>query len=446
MKEHPVIKTPLPGPKSRKLIAFDEKFVSPSYTRAYPVVLDHADGAWIWDVDGNQFLDFHAGIAVCGTGNAHPKVVDAIITQARKAVHFSSADFYHELVGSLAERLGRLAPGTEPKRVFFTSSGTESVECALKLARYKTRRPRMIAFIGAFHGRTMGALSLTCSKTTQRERYAPLLPEVTHVPYAYCYRCPFNLKHPGCALACVSFIEEQILNRVAPASEVAAIVVEPVQGEGGYIVPPPDYFPALAALAKKHSILLIVDEVQSGIGRTGKMFAIEHYGVAPDIIAVAKALASGVPLGACIASQSIMDWPPGAHSTTFGGSPLGCAAAQATLDLIEGGLMDNAAKQGKFLMAQLKTMQKRHPAIGDVRGLGLMIGLEFVLDRKTKKPAPKVAHDVMMKAFEMGLMLLTCGPNGIRLTPPLTITRPQCEVALEILDKVIGAVERQHKI
>jgi 4-aminobutyrate aminotransferase len=446
MKEHPVIKTPLPGPKSRKLIAFDEKFVSPSYTRAHPVVLDHADGAWIWDVDGNQFLDFHAGIAVCGTGNAHPKVVDAIVTQARKAVHFSSADFYHELVGSLAERLGRLAPGTEPKRVFFTNSGTESIECALKLARYKTRRPRMIAFIGGFHGRSMGALSLTCSKITQRERYAPLLPEVTHVPYAYCYRCPFNLKHPACALACVSFIDEQILNRVAPASEVAAIVVEPVQGEGGYIVPPPDYFPALAALAKKYGILFILDEVQSGIGRTGKMFAIEHYGVTPDIIAVAKALASGVPLGACIASQSIMDWPPGAHSTTFGGSPLGCAAAQATLDLIEGGLMDNAAKQGKFLLAQLKTMQKRHPAIGDVRGLGLMIGLEFVLDRKTKKPAPKVAHDVMMKTFEMGLMLLTCGPNGIRLTPPLTITRAQCEVALEILDKVIGTVERQHKI
>ncbi|MEW5701056.1 MAG: acetyl ornithine aminotransferase family protein [Candidatus Zixiibacteriota bacterium] len=446
MREYPVIKTPLPGPKSKKLIDYDEKFVSSSYTRAYPVVLDHADGAWIWDVDGNKFLDFHAGIAVCGTGNAHPKVVDAIVNQARKAVHFSSADFYHELVGALADRLGRLAPGSEPKRVFFTNSGTESVECALKLARYKSRRPRMIAFMGAFHGRTMGSLSLTCSKITQRERYSPLLPDVTHVPYAYCYRCPFNLKHPSCKLACVSFIEEQILSRVAPASEVAAIIVEPIQGEGGYIVPPMDYFPALAALAKKHNILLIVDEVQSGIGRTGKMFAIEHYGVTPDIITIAKAIASGVPLGACIAPRSIMDWPPGAHSTTFGGSPLGCAAAQATLDLVEGGLMANAAKQGKYLLGELKKMQKRHPSMGDVRGLGLMIGVEFVLDRKTKKPAPKVANDIMMKAFESGLMLLTCGPNGVRFIPPLVITRAQCEVALEILDKVIGTVERQHKI
>jgi len=446
VKQHPVIKTRLPGPKSEKLIKRDEQHVSSSYTRAYPVVLDHGDGAWIWDVDGNQFLDFHSGIGVCSTGNCHPKVVDAIVHQARKSVHFSSADFYHELVGSLAERLGAVAPGKSPKRVFFTNSGTESVECALKLARYKTRKPRMIAFIGAFHGRTMGALSLTCSKKTQRERFAPMLPEVTHVPYAYCYRCPFNLKYPSCGLECVKYIEEQILTRVAPAEDVAAIIVEPVQGEGGYIVPPPDYFQALAALAKKYGIYLIMDEVQSGMGKTGKWFAIQHWGVEPDIIASSKAIASGIPLGACIASAEIMDWPPGAHSTTFGGTPIGCAAAHATMDLLEGGLMANAAKQGKFLMTELKKMQKRHPSIGDVRGLGLMIGMEFVLDKKTKAPAPKVAHDVEMEAFRKGLMLLTCGPNGIRLVPPLVIERQQCQVALEILDDVIGQVERKHKI
>ncbi len=446
MKQYPVIKTRLPGPKSAKLIKFDEQYVSPSYTRAHPVVLDHGDGAWIWDVDGNQFLDFHSGIGVCSTGNCHPKVVDAIVRQAQKAVHFSSADFYHELIGSLAQRLGALAPGKSPKRVFFTNSGTESVECALKLARYKTRKSRMIAFIGAFHGRTMGALSLTCSKKIQREHFAPLLPEVTHVPYAYCYRCPFNLKYPSCGLECVKFIEEQIFTRVAPAEDVAAIIVEPVQGEGGYIVPPPDYFPALAALAKKYGIYLIVDEVQAGLGKTGKMFAIQHWGVTPDIITVAKALASGIPLGACIAPHEIMDWPPGAHSTTFGGTPIGCAAAHATLDLLEGGLIDNAAKQGKFMLAELKKMQKRHPSMGDVRGLGLMIGIEFVLDRKTKKPAPKVSEAIMMETFKKGLMLLTCGPNGIRLVPPLIISRHQCQVGLEILDEVIGQVEKKFKI
>jgi len=444
--ERPSVKTPLPGPKSKTLIDYDEQYVSPSYTRAYPVVLDHAEGAWIWDVDGNKFLDFHSGIGVCSTGNAHPKVVEAIIAQARKAVHFSSADFYHELVGTLAARLGAHAPGDKPKRVFFTNSGTESVECGLKLARYKSRRPRMIAFIGAFHGRTMGALSLTCSKSAQREHYSPMLPEVTHVPYAYCYRCPFNLKYPDCKLACVSFIEEQILTRVAPAADVAAIIVEPVQGEGGYIVPPPDYFQALSTMAKKHNIMLVVDEVQSGMGKTGKMFAVEHFNVTPDIITIAKALASGVPLGACIAPADIMDWPPGSHSTTFGGNPLACAAAHATLDLLEGGLIENARVQGEFLMAGLKKMQTKHQSMGDVRGLGLMIGIEFVRDRETKEPAKQMAADVEQIACRKGMMLLTCGPNGIRLVPPLIITREQCQIALEILNEVIGEAERKNKI
>jgi len=446
MSDRPIIKTALPGPKSKKKIKFDETYVSPSYTRAHPTVLDHADGPWIWDIDGNKFLDFHSGIGVCSTGNTHPKVVEAIIRQTRRAVHISSADFYHELVGQLAKRLSDVAPGPQPRRTFFTNSGTESVEAALKLARYKRRRPRMIAFMGAFHGRTMGALSLTCSKSTQRKGFAPLLPEVTHAPYPYCYRCPLNLEHSTCGLACLKFLEDEILTRVAPAEEVAAIIIEPIQGEGGYIVPPDDYFPALAALAKKHDIYLIVDEVQSGMGKTGKMFAIEHFGVSPQILTTAKALASGVPLGACIADRDVMDWPPGAHSTTFGGNPLGCASALATIDLLEGGLIANAAKQGKFVMAELKKLQKRHPSMGDVRGLGLMIGIEFVKDRASKKPAPEMADEVMMRAFEKGLMLLTCGPNGIRLVPPLIIERQHCQVALEILDEVIGKAEKKFKI
>ena len=446
MHERPLIKTSLPGPNSQRLIMSDQEHVSPSYTRVYPAVLDHADGAWIWDADGNQFLDFHSGIGVCSTGNCHPKVVEAIVNQARKAVHISTADFYHELVGALAKRLSELAPGDGPKRVFFSNSGAETVETGLKLARYKTRRPRMLAFIGAFHGRTMGALSLTCSKKSQRERFAPLLPEVTHVPYAYCYRCPYNLKYPSCELECVKFIEQQIFNRVAPAEEVAAIVVEPIQGEGGYVVPPHDYFAALSVLAKKYGILLMVDEIQTGIGKTGKMFAMQHFGVAPDIMLVAKALASGVPLGACIAPKDLMDWPPGAHSSTFGGTPMGCAAALATLDILEGGLIANAEKQGKFMLTQLRKLQKQHPSMGDVRGLGLMIGIEFVLDRHTKAPAPDVAKDVMMECFKKGLMILTCGPNAIRLVPPLVVDRHQCQIALEILDDVIGAVEKRHKI
>ncbi len=446
MQDHPIIKTALPGPKSKKLIASDAEHVSPSYTRVYPSVLDHADGAWIWDVDGNQFLDFHSGIGVCSTGNCHPKVVEAIVTQARKAVHFSTADFYHELVGTLAKRLSDLAPGKGPKRDFFTNSGSETVEAGLKLARYKTRRTRMIAFIGAFHGRTMGALSLTCSKKSQRERFAPLLPEVTHVPYAYCYRCPYNLKFPSCEFECVKFIEDQILTRVAPAEDVAVIVAEPIQGEGGYVVPPMDYFKMLATMAKKYGIMLMIDEVQTGIGKTGKMFAMEHFGVTPEIMLVAKALASGIPLGACIAPKEIMDWAPGSHSTTFGGTPTGCAAALATLDLLEGGLIANAEKQGKFVLAQLKKIQKQHPSMGDVRGLGLMIGVEFVKDRHTKEPAAQLARDVMTEAYKKGLMILTCGPNGIRLVPPLVVDRHQCQLALEILDEVIGTVEKRHKI
>jgi len=444
--KYPVIKTRLPGPNSKKIIDLDKKHVSPSYTRVYQAVIDHADGPFIWDVDGNCFIDFHAGIGVCATGNCHPKVVEAIKRQAARAIHISTADFYHEMVGALAKRLSDLAPIPGPCNVFFTNSGAEAVESALKLARYKTRRPRFIAFIGGFHGRTMGALALTCSKDTQRKHFSPMMSEVTHVPYPYMYRDRFKTGAPkNSAREYLQFLEEEILGRVAPASDVAAIIVEPIQGEGGYVVPPDDFLPGLAALCKKHGILLIADEIQSGMGRTGKMFAIEHWGVKPDILVVAKALASGVPLGACIASEKLMDWPRGAHSTTFGGNPIACAAAMATLDLLEDDLVDNAAKQGAFLIRELKKMQKRHWSIGDVRGKGLMIGIEFVRDKKTKVKAPDIAAHIMEESFQRGLMLLTCGPNTIRFIPPLIVDRKICRKALEIFETAVTAIEKKAK-
>jgi 4-aminobutyrate aminotransferase len=374
-------------------------------------------------------------------------VVEAIKKQADKSVHIASADFYHEPVGKLAERLSKLAPGTNGKRTFFANSGTEAVEAAFKLARYNKRKPRMIAFMGAFHGRTMGSLSLTCSKLNQRRYFAPLVPEVTHVPYAHCYRCPFNLTYPKCDIACVTYIDEEILQKVAPADEVAAIFVEPIQGEGGYIVPPPEYFPRLKALAEKYGILLVMDEVQSGMGKTGKMFAMEHWNVTADIVTVAKALASGLPLGACIASQELMTWEPGSHSTTFGGNIIACVASLATIDLLENGLVENAAKMGDYIMKHLKRMMGQHETIGDVRGKGLMIGIEFVKDRKTKERAPEISHEVAEECFRNGLMILTCGKNAVRFIPPLVIEKDTVDQALEIFDKAVEKVQskKRHK-
>jgi 4-aminobutyrate aminotransferase len=441
----PKIKTRPPGPKSRKLIARDERYVSQSYTRAYPTVLSYAQGAYIWDVDGNCYIDFHSGIGVCSTGNCHPQVVEAIKRQVDKSVHFASADFYHEPVGKLAEKLAKIVPGEVPRRTFFSNSGAEAVEAGFKLARYNKRKPRMIAFIGAFHGRTMGALSLTCSKGTQRRYFAPLVPEVTHVPYAYCYRCPFNLTYPKCSLACIQFIEDEILQKVAPAEEVAAIAVEPIQGEGGYIVPPPRWLPALKALAEKYGILLIMDEVQSGMGKTGKMFAMEHWNVTADIVLVAKALASGVPLGACIADRKLMSWEPGAHSTTFGGNPMACAAASATIELLENGLMRNAQRMGNYIMKRLNAMMRRYAIIGDVRGKGLMIGIEFVKSRKTKEPAAELATWIADECFRHGLMLLTCGKNSVRFLPPLIISQDTVDQALEIFEKVVAKAQAKKK-
>lgn len=442
-KYAPEIKTALPGPKSKAIIEVDSKYVSQSYTRTYPTVIERGEGSYLFDVDGNCYVDFHSGIAVCSTGNAHPDVVEAVKRQAERSLHIATADFYHDLVAPLAKKLAELAPGNNPKRVFFTNSGTESTEAALKLARYKTKRPRFLAFIDAFHGRTMGSVSLTCSKKVQRQGFSPML-EVTHVPYANCYRCPYHLEYPSCEMHCVKVIDDVYLDRVAPAEDVAAIFVEPCQGEGGYIVPPKEFHPMLSAIAKKHGILYVDDEVQWGMGKTGKMWAIEHFDCTPDIISTAKAIASGLPLGAIIADADLMDWPPGAHSTTFGGNPVACAAAIETIRLLEDGMIANARTMGDYFRDRLLAMQEVHPSMGDVRGLGLLLAVEFVLDRKTKEPAVDMANEIMDECFRRGLMLLTCGKSGIRLVPPLVVDKTTADQGLDIFEAVIGDLEKKY--
>jgi len=432
----------LPGPKGAAWQKRDDAVISPSYTRSYPFVMDHGRGAEVWDVDGHRFMDFSAGIAVVSTGHSHPAVVKAIHEQAQRFIHMSGTDFYYPQQIQLAERLNELAPGEEPKKVFFTNSGAESVEAAFKLARYFTRRPRMLAFIGSFHGRTMGALSLTGSKAVHRRGFMPMVPGVTHVPYAYCYRCPLNLKYPGCDIACVKHIEDVIFKHYVPADEVAAIFVEPIQGEGGYVVPPPEFHPRLKALCERHDILLVADEVQSGIGRTGKMFAMEHWGVAPDMICLAKGIASGLPLGAMIARRSLMTWPPGAHASTFGGNPVSCAAALTTLDLVEHQFMANAASVGTHMLAKLKDMQAHHPSMGDVRGKGLMIGVEMVKDKTTKERAPQLRDEVIQECYKRGLLILGCGANTLRFMPPLNTPLSMADQALGTFEEALTRAER----
>lgn len=430
----PCLRTPLPGPLSRELIETDELFVSPSYTRFYPLTVKRALGTAIEDLDGNVFLDFTAGIAVCATGHCHPRVVRAIQQQAAKLLHMCGADFYYPPLRDLARKLSEISPGDSTKRVLFTNSGAEAIEAAIKLARYHTRRQHIIAFYGAFHGRTMGALSLTASKVNQRRRFEPLIPEVTHVGYGHCYRCPLNLQYPSCQIACVSDIEDTLFKKMLPPEEVAAIVVEPIQGEGGYVVPPPEYHPRLKALAEKHGILYVADEVQSGMGRTGKMFAIDHWGVVPDILCLAKGLASGMPLGAMVARGDIMDWAPGAHASTFGGNPVSCVAALETIALLEEGLMRNAAEVGEHLLTRLREMQSRHPVIGDVRGMGLMVGIELVEDRTARTPAVEKRDTILQNCFRRGLVLLGCGESGIRFSPALVVTRDEVDTALGIVE------------
>jgi 4-aminobutyrate aminotransferase len=438
--KYPLIKTSLPGPEGKTLIQIDQTYVSPSYTRVYPLVVKEAKGVWVHDVDGNVFLDFTAGIAVCATGHCHPDVVRAIRDQAERLLHMSGTDFYYEPQIVLAQKLASLAPGEGIKRTYFGNSGAEAVEAAFKLARYHTRRELNIAFFGAFHGRTMGALSLTASKTIQKKHYYPVVPGITHIPYAYCYRCPYNLCYPRCGLECVRWVEETLFRTTIPPDEVAAIFVEPIQGEGGYIVPPPEFHRELYRIAKKYNILYVADEVQSGMGRTGKMFAMEHYGVAPDILAVAKGIASGMPLGATIARAEIMDWEAGSHASTFGGNPVSCQAALTTIHLLEQELMANAATQGDRMMNQLKELQKVYECMGDVRGKGLMICVELVKDRKTKERAGDWRNLVVRKAFERGLLLLGCGDNVVRFCPALTVTEEEVDVCLSIFEECVKEV------
>ncbi|MCP4353401.1 MAG: acetyl ornithine aminotransferase family protein [Desulfobacterales bacterium] len=438
--KYPVIKTKPPGPKASELVELDSNYVSPSYTRIYPLVVEKAKGLWIHDVDGNEFLDFTSGIAVCATGHCHPRVVEAIKKQADTLLHMSGTDFYYRPQIYLSKKLALLAPGTEDKKVYFGNSGAEAVEAAFKLARWHTKRELNIAFYGAFHGRTMGALSLTASKTVQKKYYNPLVPGITHIPYAYCYRCPYNLKYPGCDLACVRWVENTLFRTTIPPEEVAAIIVEPIQGEGGYVVPPPDFHKELYKIAKKYGILYVVDEVQAGMGRTGKMFAMEHFDVVPDMMALAKGIASGMPLGAMVAKTEIMDWEAGSHASTFGGNPVSCQAAMATIELLEEGLMKNAEVQGNRLITGLKEQQKSYECMGDVRGLGLMVCAELVKDRETKKPAGEWRNQIIKRAFEKGLLLLGCGENSIRFCPALTVTAEEIDVSLSLFEEIVKEV------
>ena len=433
----PEIKTALPGPKASKLIQTDQTFVSPSYTRVYPLVVKRAEGLWVHDADDNRFLDFTAGIAVCATGHCHPDVVQSIKDQAERLLHMSGTDFYYVPQILLAEKLASIMPGDGRKKAYFGNSGAEAVEAAFKLARWHTRRELNIAFFGAFHGRTMGALSLTASKTIQKKHYYPFVPGITHIPYAYCYRCPYNLTYPGCGLECVHWIEDTLFKTTMPPEEVAAIFVEPIQGEGGYIVPPPEYHKALKGIAKKYGILYVADEVQSGMGRTGNMLAAQHFGVDPDIVALAKGIASGLPLGATIAREDIMDWEAGSHASTFGGNPISCRAALTTIRLLDEGLMANAKRQGERLMAGLRTLQQQYECMGDVRGLGLMVGVELVKDRETKERAVQWRGNIVKKAFEKGLLLLGCGENTIRFCPALTVSESEVDVCLNIFEEAL---------
>jgi 4-aminobutyrate aminotransferase len=439
----PSIRILPPGPKAKAWVKRDEQTLSPSMTRIYPLVIEEARGATVVDVDGNRYLDFSAGIAVVATGHSHPKVVQAIQQQAARFIHMSGTDFYYPAQIKLAETLDRLSPGKSSKRTFFSNSGTEAMEAAFKLARYRTRRPLMIAFLGAFHGRTMGALSLTGSKTVQRRRFAPLVPGVTHVPYPNCYRCPYGLKYPSCEMHCVEVIRDVYFKTIVPPEDVAAIVVEPIQGEGGVIVPPPEFHPMLLALAHEYGMLYVADEVQTGMGRTGKMFAVEHWGVEPDIMAIGKGIASGLPLGATLAPAKVMDWEAGAHANTFGGNPVACEAALATIELLEEELVANAAEVGSYLLDRLKDMQSRHALIGDVRGKGLMIGIECVRNRESKEMAIRERNEIVQRCFRKGLLLLGCGQNVIRLVPPLLISKQEADVALDILDAVFAEVRRR---
>jgi 4-aminobutyrate aminotransferase len=440
----PKLKTALPGPNAKRILAGDEEYVSPSYTRSYPLVAKRGRGIVVEDVDGNEFFDFSAGIAVTSTGHCHPEVVAAIQRQAGKLIHMSGTDFYYESLVTLAERLSKIAPMPGPHKIYYGNSGAEAVEAALKLARYHTKRQQVIAFFGAFHGRTMGALSLTASKPQQKRRFSPLVPGVTHVSYPDVYRAGVGPQDAEkFALGCARYIEDKLFKTILAPEEVAAIFVEPVQGEGGYVVAPAIFMQELRRICDKHGILLVLDEVQSGIGRTGKWFAVEHTGVHPDIVCMAKGIASGMPLGVTLSKAEIMDWVPGSHASTFGGNPVCIAAALATLDVIEKeGLLRNSQEVGDYMQKRMADWPKKHKIVGDIRGRGLMIGVEIVKNQATREYGASERDRIVEQAFERGVLFLGCGPSTIRIAPPLIVTKDEADVAVDVLEEAIAMVEK----
>ena len=441
----PKIKTALPGPKATRALAGDDKYISPSYTRSYPLVAKSGRGIVVTDVDGNEFFDFSAGIAVTSTGHCHPHVVEAIQKQAAELIHMSGTDFYYESMVELAERLSKIAPMPGPHKIYYGNSGAEAVEAALKLARYHTRRQNVIAFFGAFHGRTMGGLSLTASKPQQKRRFAPLVPGVTHVRYPDVYRgCSGSQQDSEAfALGCARYIEEKLFKTILPPEEVAAIFIEPIQGEGGYVVAPKVFMQELRRICDKHGILLVMDEVQSGVGRTGKWWAVEHTGVQPDIVCMAKGIGSGMPLGITMSKAEIMDWVPGSHASTFGGNPVCIAAALATLDVIEKeGLLKNSEEVGNYMLKRMADWPAKHNIVGDVRGRGLMIGVEIIKDKETKEYGNEERDRIVELAFERGILFLGCGPSTVRIAPPLVVTKDEADAAMDALEESIEIVSK----
>jgi len=429
----------LPGPKGSEIVRKTSKYVSPSIARFYPLVVESAHGSLVRDVDGNQFIDFAAGIAVLSTGSTHPKVVDAIRRQSAKFIHFSYTDFYYENLVQLSERLVSLMPGNFSKMVYYGNSGAEAVEAAMKLSRNYTKRPIFLAHSGAFHGRTMGALSLTASKPIQRKGAFPLIPETVHFPYPYCYRCPWKQTFPECDYYCVDYFKEQYLEKFVPSDEVAAYFFEPIQGEGGYVVPPPDYFHRMEFL-RKEGVLMVSDEIQTGVGRTGKFLGIEHFGITPDLVTIAKGIASGLPLSAMIAKAEVMEsWKPGQHASTFGANPVAVEAALATLDVIKSErLMENARRLGSLALKRLNEMKEKYEIVGDVRGMGLFVGAEIVKDKRSKKRGEQEAHQIMDYCFKHGLLLITAGRNTLRVIPPLNISKEELSEGLDIMEEAIA--------
>jgi len=442
--ERPKIVVTPPGPKARELLEKDEAYITKSAVRWYPLVAESGSGCIVRDVDGNRYVDFNSGIAVLNVGHSHPRVVQAIKEQSERLLHYSWTDFYYKPLVDLAEELTKITPGTFPKKVFMANSGAEAVEAAMKVSRWHTRRPLFLAYSSSFHGRTFGAMSLTASKPVQRRHFLPAVPQVTHVPYPYCYRCSFHLEYPECGMWCVDFIDEEVLKKYHPAEDTAAMFIEAIQGEGGYVVPPDDYFQRLKKTLDKNGILMVDDEIQSGMGRTGKWSAIEHFGVIPDIITIAKALASGLPLGAMVAKEEIMDWEGGSHANTFGGNPVACAAALQVIEIMkQERLLENATRQGTYLIKRLKEMQEKYPMVGDVRGKGLMVGAEIVKDPKTKEPASQEVQDIMNVCFKRGLAIITAGKSTMRFAPPLIITRELIDTGLEIFEEAVREIAKK---